>query len=60
MKAYEAVYGFWEEAIMVVLANSEKEVRAIVEKEDPVFKSVIVNELLADLDKPGIIFTYNR
>ena len=60
MKAYEVMYGYWNDVIMVVLANSEKEVRTIVEKVDPKYKTVGVNELLVDLGKPGIIFTYNR
>ena len=60
MKAYEVMYGYWNDVIMVVLADSEKEVRTIIEREDPKYKKVYVHELNVDLGEPGIIFTYNR
>ena len=60
MKAYEVMYGYWNDVIMIVLANSEKEARKIIEREDPKYKKVYVHELNVDLGEPGIIFTYNR
>ncbi len=60
MKAYEAMYGAWDEVAMVVLANSEEEARTIIEKIDPRFAKAHVSEASSDLTKPGVIFRYDR
>ena len=60
MKAYEVAYGDWDEVIMVVLANSEKEARTIIELIDPRFARAGVGEASNDLTKPGVIFRYDR
>lgn len=60
MKAYEAMHGYWEEVVMVVLANSEEEARAIIELIDQRFVKANVHEISNDLTKPGVIFRYDR
>ncbi len=58
MKAYEVIFGYWDEVIMVVLADSEQEVEELIK--DTRGETVSISELPVSLKKPGIIFRYDR